>query len=496
MSDKKFSASYYEFWAKKSTWPIYHAAALLAGVDEDIADLGESQLIHDDRESVKKYIEYLELLRNDLENSYATHIYLNNAPPVYLVWAEERDILMPKALIDAVMKYAHLHKKKEPSAKKTAKTAYEPETKQKNINSVINQHRGKTANSPADELFCISNTLLEIADATDAAIKAPVEAIENAARKVEKASSRSWLGYQAYVYYDGFERPPAGAHFSQEWGFHRLQSRPTTTGTWREFDPQDVENFIYKLSGNPDLQNAKEASNKAVKIFNNLHFEVISILNTEISTPPDPLLKSLKSEIEKLVIHNEEDILHNLSPKGEVMSRDSLAFTQGYRVPPHVKILAEMYILQEPKIHCRELAEIAKKASSYLARKQHTSPQVRPEMERLIEDLRAENAALKASQDDKPSLSNATQPQPVERETLLWIVGVCLHKFKPSGFQAVDQGNPLAQHLIDHAKKHGIKPKVKNTLSKAIREVRIETLPLVEELLEEADMLISKMQNA
>ena len=78
----------------------------------------------------------------------------------------------------------------------------------------------------------IETELLQLADRQEALANAlsapevngPIEAMERAARAVEKAWSKSWLGYQAYIYYRDLEPPPPGAHFSSEWGFQQLQT--------------------------------------------------------------------------------------------------------------------------------------------------------------------------------------------------------------------------------------------------------------------------------
>jgi hypothetical protein len=54
---------------------------------------------------------------------------------------------------------------------------------------------------PQDELLEIANRQRKLADTYDAPeIQQAVAALENAAKVAEKAASRSWLGYQAFVY--------------------------------------------------------------------------------------------------------------------------------------------------------------------------------------------------------------------------------------------------------------------------------------------------------
>jgi len=98
---------------------------------------------------------------------------------------------------------------------------------------------------------------------------------------------------------------------------------------------------------------------------------------------------------------------------------------------------------------------------------------------------------------NEPSILPIDNKKRVERETLLWIAGVCLHKFKPSCLQANDKGTPLATHLRNHAKNNSIKLKSENTLVSAIMEIR-ETVainPLVEEIVDEAEAILLKHTN-
>lgn len=84
--------------------------------------------------------------------------------------------------------------------------------------------------------------LLKIADRLDQeaklgntpAIYEPVHVISDAASKIGKASSGSWLGYHANVYYKDLKPPVPGDHFSQEWGLMDSYGN-NTTGNWQEY---------------------------------------------------------------------------------------------------------------------------------------------------------------------------------------------------------------------------------------------------------------------
>ena len=51
------------------------------------------------------------------------------------------------------------------------------------------------------------------------------------------------------------------------------------------------------------------------------------------------------------------------------MSRDALAMSQGLRTPPHLAILATVFALRSPGQACEDLAKVAKRAASHLAKR-------------------------------------------------------------------------------------------------------------------------------
>ncbi|EGG4027033.1 hypothetical protein FOI26_22870, partial [Salmonella enterica] len=61
---------------------------------------------------------------------------------------------------------------------------------------------------------------------------------------VSKSFSGSWLGYHSCVYYRGFNRPPAGAVFSPEWGLMDVMSMGSI-GDWVTYQYDYVIDYIY-----------------------------------------------------------------------------------------------------------------------------------------------------------------------------------------------------------------------------------------------------------
>ena len=89
----------------------------------------------------------------------------------------------------------------------------------------------------------------------------------------------------------------------------------------------------------------------------------------ELAVAPDEFLNSIKTEIGERKFNSEADVVETARPHGQVMTRDSLALTQGFRTAPHIKVLAELFTLQQAEIRCRELSMLARRAGSHVARK-------------------------------------------------------------------------------------------------------------------------------
>ncbi len=193
--------------------------------------------------------------------------------------------------------------------------------------------------------------------------------LEEAANEAGKAWSRSWIGYQAYVYYRDLQPPPAGAHFSQEWGLREMGFSEGTTGAWAECAEDVVRSAIYKKAGNPDMQSAQAFAETAKYTFEDCRAEVLSLLTTALEGHEDSFLSKLKEEAEKCITLSERDCIKVFQPTGQFMSRDALAMSQGLRTPPHLAILATVLALRSPGQACEDLAKVAKRAASHLAKK-------------------------------------------------------------------------------------------------------------------------------
>lgn len=222
-----------------------------------------------------------------------------------------------------------------------------------------------------EELFALAEKLKRAADDADAdMIAKPLCALEDAAEAIGRSFSGSWQGYHSRVYYAAFSPPPPGAHFSQEWGLmDNYMSSLGSRGDWCEYDPEDVKAHICELAGEPNLESAQATASAATETFEAAQSEIVSILQSELEGQVDVFLENLRNEIEKLGPMSVSDVAQHLSPKGQIMTRDTVTLGQGTQVPPHMSLLAKVIAIRHSFGICRAAGDIATKAASHLERK-------------------------------------------------------------------------------------------------------------------------------
>lgn len=226
----------------------------------------------------------------------------------------------------------------------------------------------------SDELFKIAEELDSMRAKFDSAlVKSSLDKLENAASKVGKSWSSSWLGYHSRVYYKDFQAPPPGARFSQEWGFIQADWFNSTSGEWAEHKDDDVRHAIYDLAGNPDLKPAEELGEKARNIIEDKLAEILSLITTALGEQDDPFLTKLKKDSEGIEVPDVRDFINHYRPSGQFVSRDMAAIGQGLLTPPHIAVLAEVLANRAPAKACEVLSKTAKRAGSHLAKRERYS---------------------------------------------------------------------------------------------------------------------------
>ena len=232
------------------------------------------------------------------------------------------------------------------------------------------QRKTKSMSTLSDELSEIAGRLDAIKARDDfLTIKGNLSDLTESVETVDKAWSRSWLGYQACVYYLDLQSPPAGAHFSQEWGLRATGFSKGTTGDWVEYEDNVVCSAIYKKAGNPDMRPAEELAETAKHTFEDCKAEALSLLTTALEEHKDSFLTNLKEEAEKCLVLSKHDFIKRLQPSGQFSTLDTLAAEQNLRIPPHIAVLAEIASFQIPLDACEGLSKVAKRAASHLTKR-------------------------------------------------------------------------------------------------------------------------------
>lgn len=227
-----------------------------------------------------------------------------------------------------------------------------------------------------EELLEIAAQLDQLSQrAREPNIVEPLEALITAAQEVAKAFSGSWMGYQAYVYYENLEPPPPGDHFSQEWGLldSYSASRLGSSGDWREFDPESVKAEIRKRATKRDLKAARNLYEEAAREIASKKVDALSVIESEPNLQNDAFLTRLKEEIEALTVLSATDVAEHIRPKGQIITRDTIVLGQGSRVPPHIAILSEALAIQNAFGVVENLATRVRQAGSHLLRRRRQS---------------------------------------------------------------------------------------------------------------------------
>ncbi len=225
--------------------------------------------------------------------------------------------------------------------------------------------------TPYEELFALAESLKKAARASECEdISKPIGDLEEAAQKVGRSFSGSWQGYHSLVYYTDFSPPPPGAHFSQEWGLmDNYASRLGSRGDWQEYDSEVVKAHIRKLAAEPNLDKAHMAADAASEAFEFAKSEIISILQNELDEREDGFLQNLKNEVDELKSISTFDVAQHLSPKGQIMTRDTVVLGQGIKIPPHMTYVAEVRAIRHAFAICEAASIVATKTASHLERK-------------------------------------------------------------------------------------------------------------------------------
>lgn len=187
------------------------------------------------------------------------------------------------------------------------------------------------------------------------------------AKKVAPSWSGSWLGYHSCVYYKDLETPPAGAHFSTEWGLYSGYDGlgMGSTGDWVEYGFSDVVNYIRENAGNPDLSEPSKKSIKAKEAIEDVKHNTLALIHSQGLIENDSFLQKLIEEMESVKVPSKDDFLKSSLPRGQLTTRDQRV-EHKIKNPPHKVVECTIYGITSAFLAAGNLYKIVQRISKYL----------------------------------------------------------------------------------------------------------------------------------
>ena len=143
-----------------------------------------------------------------------------------------------------------------------------------------------------------------------------------------------------------------------------------------EVDPDVVKKEIFRMAGTPDLASIREVARKGEGLCEEKREQIVSILQTRLDDRKDSFLERLLEEAKKAKTYTASDYLEFVRPSGTLMTRDSLASSQGLQAPPHFSILAEILAIRSPTVACVNLVKVARQAVAHIERVERSQKRI------------------------------------------------------------------------------------------------------------------------
>lgn len=212
-------------------------------------------------------------------------------------------------------------------------------------------------NDRSAEFIALAQKASGLAERASDLDTAPLEALETAAELVGRAWSGSSLGYQANVYYAGFQAPPPGAMFSREWGF--LGMAVGTTGDWQIFTAEQVIERVEGAAKHPDLS-GPNAQSEAVRSDVERLIQQARSLAAKIPKPHDDFLKETLESLSHISLPTFEMLCRAQMQgvTGQIIVRDMQAAEGGFQAAGHQMELAKVRLIRAPYAVAERLAKV------------------------------------------------------------------------------------------------------------------------------------------
>lgn len=233
---------------------------------------------------------------------------------------------------------------------------------------------------PSEDLLSIAAEAGALAERESELDQEALPALESAAAEVGRSWSKSSLGYQANVYYEGFQVPPPEHMFSREWGF--LGMFHGTVGDWKPHDSDEVVAYVETVAGNPDLAASRAVSNAA-------RVPVRALIDRARSTaalvkpPHDEYVKENLEELQRVSMPSVAKLGASLMniPSGTCAVRDMQAAEGGWQIAGHQRVIAEVMHVRSPYKVAQSLADVCGRLGRHLEAVDSTAEAVMVQVE-------------------------------------------------------------------------------------------------------------------
>lgn len=201
-----------------------------------------------------------------------------------------------------------------------------------------------------------------------------INPLEEEANNISKSSSGSWLGYQSRVYYENFNIPPRGAHFSMEWGIYSEYQKLGiglgigSVGEWVEYDSDDVISYIEKKAGNIDISKIRKDSFIAKDLIEEVKDNILLLLHAK-NLGDDSFFNKLLKKLEDIKILTIDDFIKYYMPKGKLSTRD-MRVEKRLLPPPHIKVICTVKEITSTFSLVEQLSKTALKICTYIDNKE------------------------------------------------------------------------------------------------------------------------------
>jgi predicted nucleotide-binding protein len=193
-----------------------------------------------------------------------------------------------------------------------------------------------------------------------------VKAFKEAANNAGKAWSGSWLGYQSRVYYNGLRPPPAGAHFDPSSGLRTRAYTNGTVGDWQEYEYDEIYDRLKSTVDAKVFDDLHETANKARESVSYAQDRLISVLTAINEKSGSLYIERLIQDAYDAKCPNARDLVDAQRPSGAVISRDTVAISNGWQAPPHIGFLAVVLAFESPFIVAKKIQKLAGRAKEHI----------------------------------------------------------------------------------------------------------------------------------